>query len=418
MKITMKKFGSACALLAWVSMAHAQTALTWTDVQARFLTRNLSLAASALNIDEAKANQVTAGLRPNPQFSLTADQLQFYPGGDPFRPLANIQFNPSISQLWERGHKRQLRVDSAALGVAQAQTDTLDLRRTLLFNVRDAFNRTLTAKALLELSRTNLAEYSRGLALNRERMTAGDLARVDYTRLELQLAQFESDLSNAQVNLRTAKIDLLALLNDHTPLDQFDVTGPFDFAEALPPLSDVEERAVTVRPDLRSAETAVRRAEADHKLAIANGTADPTIGGEYLWNPQVQNTVGVNVSIPLRIFDKNQGEKARTAVEINRTQKLRDQIRTTVLHDVDAAYTQALGVRSLLVRYRDQFLKQSADARDVVSFSYQHGGASLLDFLDAQKSYRDTQQAYRILIGNYLTATAQLNLAVGEEVIR
>jgi cobalt-zinc-cadmium efflux system outer membrane protein len=405
-------------LLVAVPSLFAQRPLTWSEVRDRFLVRNPNLAAGALNIEEAKANQVTAGLRPNPLFALVSDQYQLFPsGGVPFRPLSSAQFIPSVSQLWERGHKRQLRVQSSGLAITQTESDQLDLRRTLTFSLRDAFNRTLTAKALLELAEQNLRYYNDALTLNRERVAAGDLARVDFARLELQLAQFESDLSTAQVNLRTAKIDLLALLNEHTPVDQFDVTGRFDFSDAVLPLPELEDRAVAARPDLRSAETAIRRAESDHRLARANGTWDPSIGGEYLWNPQVLNTVGFNLTIPIRIFDRNQGEKARTAVEITRTQRLRDQIAATVLHDVDASYMQLQSVRNLLIQYRDRYLKQSADVRDVVSFSYQHGGASLLDFLDAQKSYRDTQQAFRNLIGAYLTAVAQLNTAVGEEVI-
>jgi cobalt-zinc-cadmium efflux system outer membrane protein len=240
---------------------------------------------------------------------------------------------------------------------------------------------------------------------------------VDYQRLELQLAQFESDLSTAEVNLRTAKIDLLNLLNEHTAVDQFDITGRFDFNEPMPALPEVEETAVRLRPDLQAAEAGIRKAEADHRLAIANGTWDPSIGGEFLWNPQVLNTIGMNLNIPIRIFDRNQGEKARTAVEITRTQRVRDQVEAAILHDVDAAYVQVVSVRNLLVTYRDRYLRESADVRDTVSFAYDQGGSSLLDFLDAQKSYRDTQQAYRNLIGAYLSAVAQLNTAVGEEVI-
>jgi cobalt-zinc-cadmium efflux system outer membrane protein len=369
-----------------------------------------------LNIEEARANQVTAGLKPNPEFALTSDQVQFY--GAPFRPLSNIQFIPTVSQLWERGNKRQLRSESAGISVSQSETDQMDLRRTMLFSLRDAFNRALTAKALLELAQENLQYYGKALAVNRDRVVAGDLARVDLARLELQMAQFESDLATAQVNVRTAKIDLLALLNERTPLDQFDITGRFDFSETVVPLRDLEERALATRPDLRSAETAIRKADAEHRLAVANGSWDPTIGGEYLWNPQVLNTVGFSVQIPLRIFDKNQGEKARTAVDITRAQRLRDQAEAGVIHDVDSAFVQLQSVRSLLVTYRDRYIPQSGEVRDVISFSYEHGGASLLDFLDAQKSYRDTQQAYRNLIGSYLTAVAQLNTAVGEEVIQ
>ncbi len=408
---------SALLLLVSGPSLFAQKPFTWSEVKQRFLIRNPSLAAGALTIEESKADQVTAGLRPNPQLSVTSDQFQLIPGGGPFRPVSNAQFLPSVTQLWERGHKRELRVQSAALSTTQAESDQLDLRRTLLFSLRDAFNRTLTAKALVELAQDNLQYYDKVLSVNRDRLSAGDLSQLDFQRLELQRVQFETDLSTAQVNLRTAKIDLLTLLNDHTPVDQLDVAGRFDFDDRIPPLPELEDSALAGRPDLRSADIAIRKAGADHKLAIANGTWDPTIGGEYLWNPQVLNTVGIDFSIPLRIFDRNQGEKARTAVEMTRAQRLRDQVAASVLHDVGAAYAQLQSVHNLLIVYRDRYLKESGQVRDVVSFSYQQGGSSLLDFLDAQKSYRDTQQAYRNLIGAYLGAVAQLNTAVGEEVI-
>jgi len=406
--------GWALAVLAQVAGAQG---LTWSDIQARFLARNPSLAAGALNIEEAKANTVTAGLRPNPDFGVGIDQYQLFPGGGPFRPVSNIQFTPTISQLWERRNKRPLRVESAQLAAQQTETDQLDLRRTMLFSLRDAFNRILTAKSLLALAEDNLQYYDKVVSINRDRLTAGDIARVDFQRVELQHVQVESDLETARVNLRTAKIDLMTLLNEHTSAERFDVNGKFDFSDVLPGLEGLEASALAQRPDLRSAETAIKKAETDHRLAIANGSWDPTIGGEYLWNPQVLNTVGVSLSVPLRVFDQNQGEKARTAVEITRTQKLRDSITNSVLHDVDGAYSQLLSVRNLLVAYRSKYIQESTDIRDVVSLSYQNGAASLLDFLDAQKSYRDTQQAYRNLIGSYLTAVAQLNTAVGLEVI-
>ena len=179
--------------------------------------------------------------------------------------------------------------------------------------------------------------------------------------------------------------------------------------------------AVGNRPDLRSAETAIGKARADNRLAVANGTADPVVAAWYARNPSFNNpfdanTLGASVSIPIRIFDKNQGEKARTALEITRTERLRDALLAGIYRDVDSAYAAVESVSTLVRSYRDKYLRESGDIRDKVSFSYSHGNATVLEFLDAQKSYRDTQVAYIGLVGSYWSALAQLSLAVGQEV--
>jgi cobalt-zinc-cadmium efflux system outer membrane protein len=179
--------------------------------------------------------------------------------------------------------------------------------------------------------------------------------------------------------------------------------------------------AMANRPDLRSAETAIEKARADNRLAIANGAADPVLSAWYARNPSFNNpfdsnTLGASVSIPIRIFDKNQGEKARTALEITRTGRLRDALLAGIYRDVDSAYATAESVRTLVRPFRDKYLQESADIRDKVSFSYSQGNATVLEFLDAQKSYRDTQVAYVGLVGSYWSALAQLSLAVGQEV--
>jgi cobalt-zinc-cadmium efflux system outer membrane protein len=405
------------AITGVCSNGFAQQVLTWNQVQQRFLTANPTLQAGQLTIEEAKANEVTAGLRPNPQLSISTDQYQFYSsGGTPFRPLTNSQIIPIISQLWERKHKRELRVDSARFSTAGSRADTADLERNLLFNLHDAFNRVLQGKSLLELARDNLQYYDRVISVNQERFKAGDISKVDYERVELQRVQFESDLASADVNLRTAKIQLLSLLNDRTPVESFDVSGNFDYSERLLLLPELRQMALDTRPDLTSAKTAVEKARVENRLAFANGSADPTIGAEYLWNSQVHNTLGMSVNIPLRIFDKNQGEKARTAVEIRRSEHLQEGVLNSVYRDVDSSYAQLESVRSLLRPYRQKYLDESKEIRDLISFSFSQGGASLLEFLDAQKSYRDTQLSYRNLVGSYLSALAQLSLAVGQEV--
>jgi cobalt-zinc-cadmium efflux system outer membrane protein len=256
------------------------------------------------------------------------------------------------------------------------------------------------------------------LNVSRDRFTAGDIARVDLDRLELQRVQYESDLQTALVNLRTAKIQLLTLLNDRTPIEQFDVNGPFDFNEALSSLDEFRKIALDTRPDLRAAIESLDKAQTDHKLAVANGSTDPTVSFDIGRNPPIDLYFGVGVSIPLKIFDRNQGEKLRTKLDIDRNQKLVDASQAQVFSDVDSAYATLSSNLALLHPYKEKYLQQAARVRDTITFSYQHGGASLLDFLSAENDYRSIQLNYVNLVGSYLTSVSQLNLAVGQEVIQ
>ncbi|MDQ6758424.1 MAG: TolC family protein [Acidobacteriota bacterium] len=397
--------------------ACAQQALTWEQIRERFRVNNPNLVASRVSIEQSRAAEITAGLRPNPEFGVVLDQFHIFNPGQ-FRPFDNAQWTPSVSQLFERRHKRQLRVESARLGTAGATTEELDLERQLTFTLRDAFNRVLQSKSLLEVSEDNMKYYDELIRVNRERYQAGDIARTDLDRIELQRVQFETDLANARVNLRTAKIDLLALLNDRQQaVDALDITGEFAFKDTILIPQELHQIALDTRPDLRSSATAIQKAHIDNRLAWANGSADPIWGLEYQ-RTQPDNTMGVTLQIPLRIFDRNQGEKQRTGLEIQRTEKLREGLVTTVMHDIDSSYSTVESTRSILRSYRDRYIPQADRVRATVSFAYTNGGASLLDFLDAQKSYRDTQLAYRNLIGGYLTAVNQLNLAVGQEVMQ
>jgi cobalt-zinc-cadmium efflux system outer membrane protein len=397
------------------------TILNWEQIKARFLAQNPSVLAGQISIEESRAIEITAGLRPNPEFTFTTDGFQATPHGGVWRPLGGVLFTPGVSRLIERQNKRQLRVESARLATSGAGSDQQDLLRTLLFTAQTAFVNTLQAKALLELTQASLQSYDKVIEVNRSRFQAGDISELDFQRVELQRVQFESDLANARINLRTAKIQLLALLNERTPVDDFDVAGDFEYKESVILLPELRQAAVANRPDLRSTQTAIEKATADNRLAIANGSADPVVGGWYSRNPSFNNpfdynTIGANVSIPIRIFDKNQGEKARTALEITRAQRLREALLAGIYRDVDSAHAAMESVRTLVRPYRDKYLKESGEIRDKVSFSYSQGNATLLEFLDAQKSYRDTQVAYIGLVGSYWSALAQLSLAVGQEV--
>jgi len=400
----------------------AQKALTWQEVRQKFEAANPTLLAGQIGIEEAKAQEITAFLRPNPYLTVTADGTQITPYKGVWRPLAGTYETPGVSYLHERQHKRELRLESARKATRIAVSNQNDLERNLLFTLRLAFVQTLQQKAIFDLAKENLVYYDHVLDVNRERFKAGAIAKVDLDRLELQRVQYESDLQIAEESLETAKILLLMLLNDRTPVDQFDVTGPFDFSTQIAPLEEVRQVALDNRPDLRAALQSVDKAKTDHKLAIANGSTDPTFSAWYTHNssnnnPFGINTAGLSVGIPLRIFDRNQGEKLRTQLDIDLNAKLTEAARAQVFSDVDSAYATVTSTVTLLSPYKDHYLNQAVRVRDTIAFSYEHGAASLLDFLNAQADYRSVQVNYLNLIASYLSAANQLNLAAGHEVL-
>jgi outer membrane protein, heavy metal efflux system len=421
----IRKIAKCSLVLAGIGLCApgwAQQAWTWEKVRERFQLNNPTLLAGKLNIEESKAEEITAYLRPNPTFTLTADGTQIAPDKSVWKPFAGTFESPSISYLHERRHKRELRLESAKKATLISEFTHSDLERTLLFNLRNAFVSTLGAKAVLQLAKDNLAYYDHVLDVSKTRFNAGDIAQIDLDRLELQRVQYESDAQTAEVNLRTAKIQLLTLLNDRTPIEQFDVTGLYDFNDQLAARDEFLKIALAARPDLKAVVEAADKAKTDHRLAVANGSTDPTFGAWYTHNssnnnPFGINTLGASVSIPLRIFDRNQGEKLRTQLDITRNEKLREAAEALVLSDVNSGYAILNSTLILLRPYKAKYLQQSVRVRDTVFFSYQHGGASLLDFLNAQAEYRTVQLSYTNLVGSYLTAAAQLNMAVGREVI-
>jgi len=407
-------FATACL----AQNAHAPRSITWKEAQDEFRANNPDLLAGKVTIAEAQADETTAYLRPNPSMTLGWDQLTPY-RSNPYEPVAQSYLFVSMNYLHERQHKRELRLASAQKQTAIATSAQADLERSLLFNVRDAFVRVMQAKAVVGVAKENLDYYDKVLAINKDRFDAGAIARVDFQRLELQRVQYESDLATSQVNLRTAKIDLQALLRDRTPVDQFDVTEKFEFQESLTTLEELHALALDNRPDLREAVLALEKAKNDHQLAVANGSTDPTFGIDFAHQPKpLYSYMGFSVNFPLRIFDKNQGEKLHTQLDIGRNERVRDATEVGAMRDVDSAFATLQGTLVVLRPYRSKYLKQADDVRATMSFSYEHGAASLLDFLDAQSQYRSTQLSYLNLIGACLSAANQVNFAVGSEVIR
>jgi len=421
-RICIVRIGIVLIALLLPAGAFAQTAFTWQQIVEKFEATNPTMKANQLNIDESRAAEITAYLRPNPDFGLAADGTQLTRHEGVYRPFAGTQISPSISYLHEREHKRELRRDQAKEATAIAESSYQDEARGLLFNLATAFVNVLQAKAFLENAKLNLTYWDHELEVDRKRLQAGDVAPVDVDRLELQRVQFESDFETATVNLRTAKIQILMLLNDRTPIERFDVTGRYDFSEELKPLEEYRNIALAARPDLKVAMQNVELAKITYKLTVANGSTDPTYSFWWTHNPSFNNpydynTIGASVDIPLRIFDRNQGQKALTQIDIGRNERLREAAEAQVFNDVDSAYYTLIQNVNLLKPYKAKYLEMAADVRNKVEFSYHNGGNSLLDYLDAEKSYRDVRLAYLNLIGSYLATAAQMNMAVGRNVV-
>jgi cobalt-zinc-cadmium efflux system outer membrane protein len=403
--------------------AFGQPALSWQQLREAFEKANPMLQANQLNVDESRAEEITAFLRPNPDLSVSSDGTQIAPSHGVWQPFIGTMVTAAMSYLHERQHKRELRLGAAQESTAVTISTTADEKRALLLTLRLAFVQVLQAKAVLQNARENLDYWDREVTIARTRLEVGAMSQMDFNRQQLQRVQFESDIETGIVNLRSAKIQLLMLLNKRAPVDEFDVTGPYDFPDSVAPLEQFQTIALDSRPDLKAAKQSVQLASVNYHLAVANGSTDPTYS---LWysrnasfnNPNAANTLGGSITIPLRIFDKNQGEKARTLIDIRRSERLRDASEAQVTSDVSSAYVTLVSALNLLQPYKTKYLLLAIDVRDTTAFAYRHGSASLIDYLDAEKAYRDTRLAYLNLIGSYLSAAAQMNAAAGRDVIQ
>ncbi|HEX4664636.1 MAG TPA: TolC family protein [Terriglobales bacterium] len=361
---------------------------------------NPTLLSAAQHLAAVRAQEVTAGLRQNPNATAAGQMVTLGPD-DPNGPDF---YSVGVQRLFERGNKRQLRVETARSTTVLTGFQLDDQRRQTDLAIRQAFSRMLYARQALGISRDNLEGYSKTVALMKVRLDAGDIDQTDFDRIELQLAGFESDRDNAELTLRQASIALQNLIGIARPREDFDITGNLDPPPAAITLDALRAAALAGRPDLKAAQSQVDVDVANAKLAIANGTADPTVEADYERTGHA-NTFGANVNIPLRIFDRNQGEKERTRYEIESSRLALIAAQNQVLSDVDSAWAGYQTARSQSERYRSKYLAEAAHVRDNLEFSYRNGNSTLLDYLSALSDYRLVNLAA-------LTAKLQLLLAI------
>jgi len=370
------------------------------------LRQNPTLMAQQAALFTTKAGETTAALRPNPTMNFLAEQLQ------PGQSQQDAQYTVNVGQPIELGGKRQRRIDSARAATQVATYQMDDARRQVVLQVKSAFAGVLIARQQLALAEANLKTLDDTERIQRLRAEKGDISELELLRIEVQRFTFARDAADARQSLAAARIALRTAAGSVNIAEDFEVVGDLDFKEVSLDRALLVQRALDNRPDLRAADADRARARADHRLARANAWWDITPQIEYQ-RIGPDNTIGFGFSFPLRIFDRNQGEISRTQAEITRVDAVREATALQVLAALDTDRQAALIQRERVISLRDVYLPKATRARDTVEYAYRRGGQSLLDFLDAQRTYRETALAHLQALGAYLSALYQLEADIG-----
>jgi cobalt-zinc-cadmium efflux system outer membrane protein len=378
------------------------------------LAHNHALKASRTLILQNQAQEITANLRPNPTLGLDTQFIPFfspqYFSGDNIDQTQ--QFDIGLSYLFERGKKRQHRLQAARDQTAVTRAQVADAERTLAFNVGQQFVSVLLAESTLRFALEDLKGFQQTVDISQAQLKAGYIGEGDYLKIKIQLLQFQTDVSSA----RLAKVQALVGLRqffgyDAVPAD-FDVIGDLAYQPLAMKLDDLQARALRERPDFRAAELGITAAQSQILLAKANSKVDVT--GTYDFSHVSGETTGsIFASFDLPIFNRNQGEIARTNYALTQAKEQEQAASDTVLSDVANAYEAVKSNDEVVQLYTSGYLQQAQDSRDISEYAYKRGAASLLDFLDAERSYRSTQLAYRQALASYMTALEQLKEALG-----
>lgn len=405
------------ALLAYPAVSQDTPAklISKEDAIRIALAYNQSLRANRLNVDQSKANEITAGLKPNPTLTLGVDAVPIFMP-QTIRWDTQI-YSGGLSYTVEKGGKREKRVVVAKDNTQVAAQTVTDNERTLRFQVVQAFINVLLAKSVLVLAKDDLANYSQEVELNHARLVAGDLAEGDYLKLSIQKLQFEQDVSAAVLGLVQARATLRQLLGYQSVTDDFDVKGTLVHSKPAVTLEDLQKKALDSRPDLQAAHTGVTLANDTVSLAFGNRAKDWTWGGDYGYQSPGQQGAGVSFSVDLPIHDRNQGEIARSQVAVHQSMETEASTKVGVQTDVVNAYYGLKSNEEIVDLYESGYLKQASDSRDISTYAFQRGAATILDVLDAERSYRATQLAYRQALAAQMIAVEQINQAVGARVI-
>jgi cobalt-zinc-cadmium efflux system outer membrane protein len=421
-KIGLKKIAANLIVTAMLASAlaspsFAQSAgpksITLDEAIQMALQHNHNLLAARTTIQQSEAEETTANLRPNPTLFTDWEYLPLNHSAQNAQYLHDsTEGDLGLSYLLERGKKRQHRLAAAKDITAQTRSQVADNERGLTFNTASLFVNVQLAESTLELADKDLKSFQKTVDLSHLRYEKGAISEDDYLKIELQLLQFETDYQQAELAKVQALSDLRQLLGYESVSADYDVAGVFDYQPLQGNLEDFQLKALQNRPDLRAAQQGITAATSQYELQKAIGKQDVTVSGNY------SHVNGINAasfagSIPLAVFNRNQGEIARTRFAITQAQEQEKATNGQALTDVRDAY-EGLRVSDRIVQlYRSGYLDVAQKDRNIAEYAYQRGAVSLLDFLDAERSYRATQLAYRQALASYLLALEQLRQAVG-----
>jgi outer membrane protein, heavy metal efflux system len=410
-----------CALLPLSSanfalgqVVHGPVRITLDEAIQMALQHNHNMLAARTTIQQSEAEETTANLRPNPVLFSDMEYLPF------FTPSAwsstyihdSVEADLGLSYLLERGKKRQHRLQAARDITAQTRSLVADNERTLVFGTASLFTSVQLAESMLDLAQQDLKSYEQTVELSERRFKAGAISEDDHLKIQLQLLQFQTDVAQAQLARVQALAGLRQTLGYESVPADYDVAGDFDYQPVKVSLEDLQLKALQNRPDYRAAQQGVTAANSQYELQKSIGKPDVTVQANYSHVNGI-NAATIYGSIPLPIFNRNQGEIARTRFAITQAQEQQKTASDQVMTDIADAYEGLRVNDQVVVLYRSGYLEVSQKDRDIAEYAYKRGAASLFDFLDAERSYRATQLAYRQALAAYLTAVEQLREAVG-----
>ena len=378
------------------------------------LAHNHSLIATRSLILQNQAQEITANFRPNPTLGVDTQFIPFFSPQYFSSDNVNLtqQFDIGISYLFERGRKRQRRLQAARDQTAVTRAQATDAERTLAFNVGQQFISVLQAESTLQFALDDLKGFQQTVDISEAQLKAGYIGEGDYLKIKLQLLQFQTDVSSARLAKVQALVALRQFLGYNAVPADYDVIGDLAYQPLPAKVEDLQMKALRERPDYRAAELGVTAARSQILLAKANAKVD--VNGTYDFNHVAgENTASIFASFDLPIFNRNQGEIARTGYALTQAQEQQQAASDTVLSDVSNAYEAVKSNDEVVQLYTSGYLKQAQDSRDISEYAYKRGAASLLDYLDAERSYRSVQLAYRQALASYMTALEQLKEAVG-----
>ena len=378
------------------------------------LAHNHSIKATRTLILQNQAQEITANLRPNPTLGADSQFVPFFSpqdfSGDNLDQTQ--QFDVGIGYLFERGHKRQRRLQAARDQTAVTRAQVGDAERTLAFNVGQQFVSVLLAESTLEFALEDLQDFQQTVDIGEAQLKAGFIGEGDYLKIKLQLLQFQTDVSSARLAKVQALVGLREFLGYNAVPANYDVIGDLAYQPLQANLEDLQAKALRERPDFRAAELGIVAARSQVILAKANAKVD--VNGTYdFTHVSGENTASIFVNFELPIFNRNQGEIARTGYALTQAQEQQQAASDTVLSDVSNAYEAVRSNDEVVQLYTSGYLKQAQDSRDISEYAYKRGAASLLDFLDAERSYRASQLGYRQALASYMQSVEQLRQAVG-----